>query len=99
MDKFRLFIDGEFVDAARGAVFESLDPATGEPWALMPAASAGDTDRAVMAAWCAFAEGPWPALTASARGRLLYRLADLVARDAGILAELETQDIDGSRSR
>jgi aldehyde dehydrogenase (NAD+)/betaine-aldehyde dehydrogenase len=51
-----------------------------------------DTDRAVMAAWCAFAEGPWPALTASARGRLLYRLADLVARDAGILAELETRD-------
>ena len=92
MDKFRLYIDGEFVDANRGSVFESLDPSTGEPWALMPAASAGDTDRAVMAAWLAFAEGPWPALTASARGKLLYRLADLVARDAGLLAELETRD-------
>jgi aldehyde dehydrogenase (NAD+)/betaine-aldehyde dehydrogenase len=92
MERFRLLIDGEFCDAERGAVFESTDPSTGESWAVMPRASAADTDRAVKAAWAAFSQGAWPAMTASARGKLLYKLAELVARDAALLAELETRD-------
>jgi (Z)-2-((N-methylformamido)methylene)-5-hydroxybutyrolactone dehydrogenase len=92
MENFRLYIDGEFVEAEGGASFESIDPSTEVPWAMMPKASARDTDRAVTAAWRAFTAGPWPGTTASARGKLLYRLAELVARDAPIMAELETRD-------
>jgi acyl-CoA reductase-like NAD-dependent aldehyde dehydrogenase len=92
MERFKLLIDGEFCDAEQGAAFESVDPSTEETWALMPRASAADTDRAVKAAWAAFTRGPWPSMNASARGKLLYKLADLVARDAPILAELETRD-------
>lgn len=92
MEKFRLYIGGQFCDAEKGATFESIDPSTEKPWALMPRASAQDTDRAVRAAWGAFTSGPWPAMAASARGRLLYKLADLVARDAPVMAELETRD-------
>ena len=91
-EKFQLYIDGAFCDADDGAVFDSVDPSTGAVWAAMPKASAADTDRAVRAAHAAFSAGPWLALTATARGRLLYRLADLVARDAPIIAELETRD-------
>lgn len=91
-EKFQLYIDGAFCDADDGAVFDSVDPSTGAAWAVMPKASAADTDRAVRAAHAAFSAGPWPALTATARGKLLYKLADLVARDASIIAELETRD-------
>ena len=91
-EKFQLYIDGAFCDADDGAVFDSVDPSTGAVWAVMPKASAADTDRAVRAAHAAFSAGPWPALTATARGKLLYKLADLVARDASIIAELETRD-------
>ena len=89
---FQLYINGEFCDAAGGAIFESIDPSTGKTWALMPKASAADTDRAVRTAHAAFNEGPWPALTATARGKLLFKLADLVARDAMVIGELETRD-------
>ncbi len=91
-ETFQLYIDGAFCDAEGSATFESLDPSTGKTWALMPKASAADTDRAVRAASAAFNAGPWPALTATARGKLLYKLAELVARDAAIIAELETRD-------
>jgi (Z)-2-((N-methylformamido)methylene)-5-hydroxybutyrolactone dehydrogenase len=91
-EDFQLYIDGAFCGAEGGATFESLDPSTGKTWALMPKASAADTDKAVRAAHAAFIGGAWPALTATARGKLLYRLADLVARDAHIIAELETRD-------
>lgn len=92
MEKFKLYIDGDFCDAENGATFESIDPSTEESWALMPEASSTDTDRAVRAAWRAFREGPWPLMTPTARGKLLHRLADLVARDASLMAELETRD-------
>ncbi len=90
MQKFQHYIDGVFEDADR--TFESLDPSTGEPWALMPAAARGDVDRAVSAAHNALHAPEWRNLTPSARGKLLYRLAELVADNAGMLAELETRD-------
>jgi aldehyde dehydrogenase (NAD+)/betaine-aldehyde dehydrogenase len=92
MESFKLLIDGKFCNAEGGAQFESIDPSTEEVWAMMPRASSSDTDRAVKAAWRAFHEGEWPALTASARGKLLHKLADLVSRDAALLAELESRD-------
>ena len=88
MDRFQHYINGRFEGATEG--FDSLDPATGIVWARMPAASADDVCRAVDAADCAFAG--WAATTATSRGKLLYRLADLVAEAAPRLAALETRD-------
>lgn len=90
MDRFSQYIDGTFDEGA--ATFESIDPATGAPWALMPMAGEAEVDRAVQAAHRAFTQGPWPAMTATARGKLLYRLADLVQAAAPRLATLETRD-------
>ncbi|WP_442786088.1 aldehyde dehydrogenase [Methylorubrum sp. SL192] len=87
---FRAYIDGTFPEPE--ATFESLDPATGRPWALMPAASPADIDRAVRAADRAQRDPAWADLVPSRRGALLMRLADLVAERAGHLAELETRD-------
>lgn len=92
LERFSLLIDGERVAAEGGKTFESLNPATGEPWALMPEASEADVDRAVKAAQRAFESGPWPRMTAGQRGKLLYRLAELVAENAPRFAELETRD-------
>ncbi|CCV08313.1 gamma-Glu-gamma-aminobutyraldehyde dehydrogenase, NAD(P)H-dependent [Mesorhizobium metallidurans STM 2683] len=88
--EFRNYIDGSFVDAA--ATFDSIDPSTGAPWAKMPAASVADVDRAVEAAHHALRSGPWASMTASARGKLLVKLGDLVVANADRLAELETRD-------
>ena len=90
MERFQHYIDGAFGDGAGS--FDSLDPATGTPWARMPDAGADDVDRAVRAADRAFRSPEWAGLTATARGKLLYRLADLVAEAAPRLAELETRD-------
>lgn len=90
MQSFQQFIDGTFEDGS--ARFDSVDPATGTIWASMPEAREDDVDRAVKAAERALWSGPWPAMTASARGKLLYRLADLVQANAPRLAELETRD-------
>ncbi|RWM92413.1 MAG: aldehyde dehydrogenase [Mesorhizobium sp.] len=87
---FRNFIDGRFDEPS--ASFDSVDPSTGAPWAKMPAASEADVDRAVEAAHRALRTGPWASMTATARGKLLVRLGDLVAANAGRLAELETRD-------
>jgi aldehyde dehydrogenase (NAD+)/betaine-aldehyde dehydrogenase len=91
-ETFQLYIDGAFCPAEGGTTFESVEPATGQTWARMPAASAADVDRAVAAAKRALDEGPWPEMTASARGRLLWRLGDLLAARAGEFATLETRD-------
>ena len=91
-DSFQLYIDGEFCAAEGGATFDSIDPSSGLVWAAMPKAGAADTDRAVESAYAAFIGGDWPGLTATARGKLLYKLAELVTRDAPVIAELETRD-------
>lgn len=90
LQRFQQYIDGTFEHAA--SEFDSIDPAGGTVWARMPAASADDVDRAVRAAHRALNEAAWANLTASERGKLLYRLAELIERDALRLAELETRD-------
>ncbi|WP_187430337.1 (Z)-2-((N-methylformamido)methylene)-5-hydroxybutyrolactone dehydrogenase [Roseobacter fucihabitans] len=90
MQKFQQYIDGAFTDGA--AQFESRDPATGRTWAIMPEARADDVNAAVEAAAAAFMSQEWSGMTASARGKLLFRLADLIAQNAQSLAELETRD-------
>ena len=90
MRHFQQYIDGRFEDA--GASFPSIDPATGEHLALMPEARSQDVDRSVEAAHRALHVGAWPAMTPTARGKLLMRLADLTAINAQALADVETRD-------
>ncbi|MQA16853.1 MAG: aldehyde dehydrogenase family protein [Pseudonocardiaceae bacterium] len=89
--EYSLYIDGEAVAASAGTTYDSVDPFTGRPWARVADAAAVDVDAAVGAARRALS-GPWAALTATQRGKLLRRLGDLVARDAERLAEIETRD-------
>jgi len=88
----RLLINGEWVDGSRK--FDTINPATGEVLTQIVEASADDVDRAVKAARYAFEDrtGPWRKTSASERGRLLWRLADLVEQNIDELAELETLD-------
>ena len=90
--RYRMLIDGAWVDAGDGGTFESMNPATGEPWAVIPEATADDVDRAVDAAHRAFAEGPWSRTTPTERGRSLRRLADLLADRSEQLGRTETVD-------
>ena len=89
--ELRMSIGGAEVDARSGCTYDSVDPYTGEPWARVPDAGPQDVRAAVDAARAAL-QGPWGALTATARGKLLHRLGELIARDANRLAELETRD-------
>ena len=92
MQDYRMHIGGEWVPAATGETFETANPFTGKPWALIPRGGAADANRAVEVAQRAFTTGPWPALTATARGHLLRRLGDLVAANAEHLARIEVTD-------
>jgi aldehyde dehydrogenase (NAD+) len=90
--KYQTHIGGRWVDAASGAFFETENPYTGKPWALIPRCAADDVDRAVRAAHAAFTSGAWPKLTASQRGALLRKLGDLVLEHARALSEIEVRD-------
>jgi len=92
MRKFQMYIGGKWADPDSGEWFESYDPYTGKPWALIPRANAADADRAVAAADAAFTGGAWPALSASARAALMRRLGDLIADKAAALAAIEVRD-------
>ncbi len=89
----QLFIDGEWRDAADGATFEVVAPATEEHLATVAAASDADVDAAVQAARRQSDGGAWSRLTGAERGLLLYRLADLVERDLETIVTLEALDI------
>ncbi|MEE9375411.1 MAG: aldehyde dehydrogenase family protein, partial [Rhizobiaceae bacterium] len=73
MQLFQHYIGGEFSDGQ--GQFESIDPSTGAPWALMAEASVEDVNHAVEAAHDAFLAPDWAGITATARGKLLFRLA------------------------
>ncbi len=87
---FQHYIGGQFEYGT--STFESIDPSTGKPWAVMPESREDDVDKAVQAAQQALHGRDWGALSATQRGKLLYRLADLVQENAFELARLETQD-------
>ncbi|MFT3803704.1 MAG: aldehyde dehydrogenase [Burkholderiaceae bacterium] len=92
MKTYQHYIDGRFVDPADGQWFDTVNPYTGQAWATIPRGGATDVDRAVAAAGRALREGPWSTMTATERGKLMLRLAELVARDAERLAEIEVRD-------
>jgi phenylacetaldehyde dehydrogenase len=88
----RLLIDGQWVEAASGKTFVTTDPATEEEITNVAHGEAEDIDRAVAAARRAFEEGPWRTITPSARGQIIWRLADLLEKHADEFAELEALD-------
>lgn len=89
-DVFELYINGKF-EKGSGS-FESINPATEKSWAVMPEAKEVDVENAVQAAAKALRNPEWAALTASQRGKLLYKLADLIEKNALTLARYETLD-------
>ncbi len=92
MKIYQLYIGGQYVDPAKGEWFDSIDPYRGEPWAKIPRATAVDADRALKAANEAMWRGPWSKMTASARGKAMRKMGDLVAANAERLAEIEVRD-------
>src|SRR5215471_15440645 len=88
----QLFIDGQWTAAASGKTFQTPDPATGETLAHIAEGDAEDIDRAVKAARKAFDDGPWGRITPSERGRIIWRIGDLILEHAEELAQLESLD-------
>jgi phenylacetaldehyde dehydrogenase len=88
----RLLIDDEWVSAASGKTFPVYNPATGAVLAQVAEADREDVDRAVRAARRAFDGGPWRKMTGSQRGKLMWKLADLIDRHLEEFAELESID-------
>lgn len=89
----RLFIDGTFVDAAKGGTFETVNPATGEVVAELARGTAEDVDRAVASAKKAFKSGVWSRMAPSDRMSVMRRFADLIEAHAEDFALLDTLDM------
>ena len=90
--KHAMLIDGQFVAAASGKTFPVFNPATGEVICEVPEAELADVNLAVAAARKAFDFGPWATMAPSARGQLLWRLADLLEQNTEEFAQLESLD-------
>ena len=90
--RYRMYVNGQFVESHRGAYFPVVDPSTEEVIAEVPDADEKDVNRAVAAAKAAFETGGWPQTTAQERGRILFRLAERVRKESAKLAELETRN-------
>jgi betaine-aldehyde dehydrogenase len=88
---YKLFIDGQWVDSESGKTFTTPNPATGETLAEVSEADKADIDKAVTAARRAY-EGKWSKMSARDRGRLLYKLSQLIEQHAAELAAVETAD-------
>jgi phenylacetaldehyde dehydrogenase len=90
--KHRILINGKWVESASGKTFPSYNPATGEVLAQVAEGDREDINRAVSAARTAFESGPWSKMTPSQRGRLIWKLADLIEENLEQFAEIESLD-------
>ncbi len=88
--KHRAFIGGKWVDAISGKTFDTFDPGSGRVIAEVAECDAADVDKAVAAAREAFESGPWSRTTGSDRARMMWKLAELIEKNAAELAELES---------
>ncbi|MFA8384646.1 MAG: aldehyde dehydrogenase [Pelagibaca sp.] len=89
---YPLFIDGSWTEGGSGQVMTSQNPATGADWATFACADASDVDRAIKAARRALGDPAWRDMTQTRRGKLLYRLADLIEKNAERIGRVETTD-------
>lgn len=90
--RFQNVVGGQSCESTTKRWLASTNPYTGEAWAEIPQCGPGDCDAAVEAAYVAFTKGPWATMTATARGKVLRRFADLITRDAEKLAAIEVRD-------
>ncbi len=90
--KHKMLINGKWVESASGKTFPTYNPATGEVMSHIAEGDREDINRAVVAARNAFENGPWSRLTSSERGRLIWKLADLLEENLEEFAELESLD-------
>src|SRR5262245_48631311 len=88
--QLKLLINNQWVDPSDGGSFDTVNPATGEVIAKVAAAGPKDVDKAVKAARKALESGPWKTMDAADRGRLMFKLADLVEKNAAELAAMES---------
>lgn len=92
MKSYQLYINGLFIPSHSGKTFPIINPTTEEVMATVPEAGPEDVDAAVKAARKAFDSGEWPALTHQARGRLLFKLVELIRKNRERLAKLESMN-------
>jgi len=92
MDEYKLFIDGEFVEAQSGETFESVDPGTGAVIAQVARAGTADAEAAIGAARRAFDHGEWSGLAPQVRARKCYDFADQIAAQGVRLAVMDSRD-------
>src|SRR5579863_6045319 len=88
----KLLINGQWVNSASGKTFPTINPASGDVITQVAEADVADVDKAVAAARAAFEKGAWKKMSASQRGNLMYKLADLIEKNADELAQLESLD-------
>jgi phenylacetaldehyde dehydrogenase len=93
-----LFIGGQWCEPTDGGALDVVDPATGSAITQVALAGREDVDKAVSAARSAFDNGPWSQMTAIERSKLIWRLADLIERDAEEIAQIESIDAGKSFS-
>ncbi|MDE2759386.1 MAG: aldehyde dehydrogenase [Paracoccaceae bacterium] len=92
MKKYKMLIDGEWVESEDGKFFGSISPSDGKIWAHIPEATSSDVDRAVRAAHREFLDGEWAQMTPTQRGHCLRKLGDLLKDHADRLGKTETRD-------
>ena len=90
--KQKLLINGKWVEAASGKTFPSYNPATGEVLAHVAEGDREDIDRAVKAARAAFETGPWSKISPATRGKMIWKLADLIEKHLEEFAQIESLD-------
>jgi acyl-CoA reductase-like NAD-dependent aldehyde dehydrogenase len=86
----QLFIGGAWRPSSSGETYQTINPATEEPSATVAKGDERDIDLAVAAARRAFDGGPWPRMTAAERGRIVWKLGDLIGQNLDEMARLET---------
>ena len=90
--RYKMFINGIWQDASDGKRFDSINPATEQPWCSIPESTEDDINMAVESAHAAFTSGPWARLTPTERGKYLRRLAELLDEKSEHLGRIETID-------
>ncbi len=96
MESYKMYIDGQFVDAVAGDRYQSINPFNGEGIASIPQGGRADVDRAVAAARRAFDEGPWPRMSGEERSALIGKVADILKERMKEYARLESLDSGGT---
>ena len=89
---YQLYIDGSWVSGSTNQKMDAQNPANGENWATFDCASKSDVDLAVKSARRALTEKSWCNISQTQRGKLLYKLANLIEENAGIIGQIETND-------